>query len=202
VDGDELPAVRVSWQTAMSFCDWLSKKTGKTVRLPTEAEWEWAARAGSSAPFYFADALDADFSAFANLADKTMELFAEDTAKGSPRYTAIEYVQNPSPYEMWIPHTKAFDDGARLQVAPASYEPNAWGLCDMHGNVSEWTASSYRSYPFEEETISVRDDPQIERVVRGGSYRDRPYRATASHRLMYRAWQKVHDVGFRVVVEN
>lgn len=202
VDGDELPAVRVSWQTAMAFCEWLSKKTGKTVRLPTEAEWEWAARAGSSTPFYFADALDADFSAFANLADKTMELFAEDTAKGSPLYTAIEYIPNPSPYEMWIPHTKAFDDGARIQVAPASYEPNAWGLYDMHGNVSEWTASSYRPYPFTEETSSVDDDPQIERVVRGGSYRDRPYRATASHRLMYRAWQKVHDVGFRVVVED
>jgi formylglycine-generating enzyme required for sulfatase activity len=68
VNGDDLPVVRVSWNKAVAFCQWLSKKTGLSVRLPTEAEWEWAARAGSEKPFWWGD-LSHNFAEFANLAD-------------------------------------------------------------------------------------------------------------------------------------
>lgn len=100
------------------------------------------------------------------------------------------------------PGLKDVPRGTVKYLRIGSYQPNVWGLYDMHGNVGEWTASSYRAYPFKDESVSLDDNPQIERFVRGGSYRDRPHRASSSHRLMYRAWQKVHDVGFRVVVEN
>ncbi|MGB0258312.1 MAG: SUMF1/EgtB/PvdO family nonheme iron enzyme, partial [Coraliomargarita sp.] len=197
VNGDELPAVRVSWVMAMEFCEWLSNKTGKKVSLPTEAQWEWAARAGQDGEFWFGNQ-SSDFAPYANLADKTMEHFAECTSQGG--YKMIRILKDPNENEMWIPHTKAVNDGQRVQCAPGHYKPNPWGLYDMHGNVSEWTRSAYQPYPYQDsDDVS---DVKIERVVRGGSYRDRPYRATASHRQMYRGWHRVHDVGFRVIVEQ
>ena len=68
----------------------------------------------------------------------------------------------------------------------------------MHGNVSEWTRSAYRPYPYKSDG---RDDGDAtgERVIRGGSWADRPFRATSAFRLHYPRWQKVHNVGFRVV---
>jgi formylglycine-generating enzyme required for sulfatase activity len=204
-NGDELPAVRVSWETAMAFCEWLSKKSGYKVTLPSEAQWEWAARTGHGTPFWFGG-LDGDFSAYANLSDKSMERFAENTARppaeGEPQYTGITPIDNPSRHEIWIPYIREVNDGQQTQCAPGSFKANPWGLYDMHGNVSEWTRSEAKPYPFVDAEASSGDDPQQKRIVRGGSYRDRPYRATSSYRLAYRAWQKVHDVGFRIVIEE
>ena len=150
VNGDDLPAVRLSWQQANAFCDWLAKRTGKAVRLPTEAQWEWACRAGTGTPFWYG-AADADFTHFANLADYSMKAFASDTAtRGTPEsfnYTGFKLIENPSKYEMWIPHIEAINDLNQLQAAPGQYAPNPWGLQDMHGNVAEWTRSSYGTYP-------------------------------------------------------
>ncbi|MGB0370443.1 MAG: SUMF1/EgtB/PvdO family nonheme iron enzyme [Opitutales bacterium] len=201
VNGDELPAVRVSWKTAMAFCEWLSEKTGYCVSLPSEAQWEWAARAGRESSFWYGE-LNTDFSTFANLSDASMKRFGENTASGSPRYTKIVTMTNPNRHEMWIPYIEGVNDGQQIQTSPGTYLPNPWGLYDMHGNVAEWTRSVNRPYPFVDSNSSSADDPQLRRVVRGGSYRDRPYRATASYRLAYHAWQKVHDVGFRIVIEE
>ena len=68
LNDDDQPAVRISWQQALDYCQWLSEKTGLEFTLPDEAEWEWACRAGSATPFWFG-ALDADFSPFANMGD-------------------------------------------------------------------------------------------------------------------------------------
>lgn len=76
-----------------------------------------------------------------------------------------------------------------ISATPGSYQPNAWGLFDMHGNVAEWTASDY-------------DANSTQKVVRGGSWRDRPHRARSGARLGYPTWQKVFNVGFRVVCEE
>ena len=195
VNGDELPAVRVSWDKAMAFCEWLSKKSGRKVRLPSEAQWEWAARAGSGKSFWFGNN-PVDYSKFANLADKSIELFAECTA--DKHYSNIRKIPNPNRHEMWLPYDKTVDDGQWIQCPPGKYTPNPWGLYDMHGNVAEWTRSEFQPYPF---TVQVKNLNQ-EKVVRGGSYRDRPYRATSSYRLSYLAWQKVHDVGFRIIIEE
>jgi formylglycine-generating enzyme required for sulfatase activity len=178
----------------MGFCRWLSEKTGRRFSLPTEAQWEYACRAGSATAFSFGDLL-ADFSPFANLADAKLTEFASDP------YTVDTPLTNPSKYDDWIPKDTRFNDGSVLSVAPGKYQPNAWGLYDMHGNVTEWTRSTYRPYPYS--PADGRDDaaPTGRKVVRGGSWRDRPPRCTSSFRLSYEPYQRVYNVGFRVVCE-
>ena len=75
----------------------------------------------------------------------------------------------------------------------------------MHGNAREWTRSAFRPYPYVDgdgrnEVASL--PPTTERVTRGGSWRDRPFRGTSSHRLSYAQHQRVFDVGFRIVCED
>ena len=196
----EQPVVRVSWNEAMAFCRWLSKQTGEQFSLPTETQWEYACRAGTATPMFYGD-LDTDFSRFANMADATIRKFASNP------YTVDEPLANPTRYDDWIPRDPRFDDGSLLSVAPGRYEANAWGLHDMHGNVAEWTRS-----PIEELESRIRNanggpstfssQPSLRKVVRGGSWRDRPKRCTSSFRLSYAPYQSVYNVGFRVVCET
>ena len=188
------PVVRVSWQEAMGFCHWLNARTGLRFTLPTEAQWEWACRAGTSTPFSFGER-DTDFSGHANFADAKLREFASDP------YTVDKPLANATPYDDWIPKDARFNDGALIAVAPGRYAPNAWGLQDMHGNVAEWTRSGYAPYPW---AADGRDDESRvgRKVVRGGSWRDVPARGTASFRLSYESWQHVYNVGFRIVCES
>ena len=190
-NGPADPVMRVSWEEAKAFCDWLSEKSGTRVALPSEAQWEWACRAGTSSPFSYGD-LDADFAPYANLADIATERLAVSGINPSP-------IANPSPYQDYLPKEPRFDDGARLMTEAGHYQANPWGLHDMHGNVSEWTLTAYRAYPYQ--ANDGRNDPATgeKRVVRGGSWRDRPKRARSAFRLAYLPWQKVFNVGFRVV---
>lgn len=98
-----------------------------------------------------------------------------------------------------IPADTEREDGAIVTAAVGTYQPNPWGLYDMHGNAAEWTLSLYRPYPYRDD--DGRNEVGISglRVVRGGSFFDRPGRCGSSCRLFYRQWQKVHNVGFRVV---
>ena len=178
------PVVRVSWQEAMAFCRWLSEKTGRRCTLPTEVQWEYACRAGTATPLSFGD-LDSDFSKFANMADATMTKFVSDP------YTVDKPLTDPPKHDDWIPKESRFNDGALLSIRPGSYRPNAWGLFDMHGNVAEWTRSNHES-----------DSADGRKVARGGSWRDRPKRCTSSFRLSYQPYQRVYNVGFRVVCEG
>ena len=80
-------------------------------------------------------------------------------------------------------------------------QPNIWGLKDMIGNVSEWTRSDYLPYPCS--AVFPNGDQQAARkVARGGSWADRPADAGAAVRRAYAPWQKVYDVGFRVILEE
>jgi formylglycine-generating enzyme required for sulfatase activity len=175
------PVVRVTWSKAMEFCQWLSAKTGKKFTLPTEAQWEWACRGGTATPFSFGDR-NADFSLFANLADASLAGLARGD---SPQ---------------WQPKDARFNDGAMVTTDVGRYQPNAWGLRNMHGNAAEWTRSAYRPYPYDEG--DGRNDPNSPdlKVVRGGSWYDRPVHARSAARLPYRSWQAVYNVGFRVVM--
>ncbi|MBI4882318.1 MAG: SUMF1/EgtB/PvdO family nonheme iron enzyme [Planctomycetes bacterium] len=190
--GPKRPAIRVSWEEAMFFCAWLSAETGCRATLPTEAEWEWACRAGADTAFSFG-ALDADFAPFANLGDASLRLLAVTGVNPQP-------IPNPNQYEDFLPKEARCNDGQRLMADVALYQPNAWGLFDMHGNVCEWTLSDYRPYPYR--AADGRNDPtsRLDKVVRGGPWSDRPQRARSAWRLGYRPYQKVHDVGFRVAV--
>ena len=195
VDGPRQPVVRVSWDQASAFCAWLTDRTGKRCSLPTEAQWEYACRAGSATPYSFG-AAGADYSGWANLGDRRLREFALET------YVSVHLIENPGKYDDWVPRDDRFDDGGFVSVDVGKYRPNSWGLHDMHGNVWEWTRSVLHPYPYHEG--DGRNDPGGEgpRVVRGGSWYDRPARATSSYRLAYRPYQGVFNVGFRVVMEE
>ncbi len=165
------PVVRVSWHQARAFCRWLAERTGERFDLPTEPRWEYACRAGTTTPLSYGGVGD-DHAAFANLADARVKRM--DKLGWNLPYAAIP---------PWHPTDGRFDDGRRVSAPVGSYRPNAWGLFDMHGNVCEWTLG---------EAGTGR------RVVRGGSWYDRPKRARSAWRLSYRAAQTVYDVGFRV----
>jgi formylglycine-generating enzyme required for sulfatase activity len=190
MDQPELPAIRVSWGEAVAFCAWLSNKmdstgsplAGRKVSLPTEAQWEWACRAGTASALSFGS-FDANFAPYANLADVSIKKLA---LKGWD-------------YEL---KDARFNDQVLHLDKTTSRKPNAWGLWNMHGNVAEWTRSAYRPYPYAKTDGREDSDTTSQRVVRGGSWYDRPKRATSSFRLAYPQWQRVFNVGFRVVVEE
>lgn len=196
----EMPAVRLSWEKAVAFCHWLSEKTGRKVTLPTEAQWEWACRAGKAEPFWFG-AMGTDFATYANLADQRISEMVMETATDA--YSRQTIIKNPSKYMDYIPKDTSVDDGSLLPRLTRGYQPNPWGLYDMHGNVAEWTRSRFESYPYAEDGRNSPDGKRSgKRVVRGGSWHDRPYRATASFRLAYPQFQQIYNVGFRVIVEE
>ncbi len=192
------PAVRISWQEAMEYCKWLTKKTGFSFTLPTEAQWEWACRAGSNSPFWFGQ-LNSNFSRYANLGDIRLRDYAANTTVKSYETTGL--IHNPNKYDDWVPRDTVYDDGGFIAEQGGRYIQNPWDLMDMHGNVAEWTLSTYKPYPYNDE--DGRNNPllkEAKRVARGGSWYDRPFRATASFRTPYRDYQKVYNVGFRVVM--
>ncbi len=184
------PVIRVTWNEAVKFCQWLSQKTDKKFRLPTEAEWEWACRAGTSTPMWYGE-LNTDFGKFENLADMSTKKFVVRGVNPQP-------INNPPDVEAFIPRAEGVDDGNMIEENVGGYQANPWGLFDMHGSVAEWTASDYRVYPF----APAVNDPRIKKVVRGGSWFDRPKYARSGYRRAFEPWQPVYNVGFRVVCEE
>lgn len=187
------PVVRVTWEEARAFCEWLSSRTGLKFDLPTEVQWEWACRAGADTPFSFGSR-ESDFSFHANLADSKLREFASDP------YTVDVPLLLATRYDDWIPKDVRSHDGALVSVASGRYAANAWGLHDMHGNVAEWTRSTDAPYPLSEGAITKQTGTG-RKIARGGSWRDVPARATSSYRFSYQPWQRVFNVGFRVVCE-
>jgi formylglycine-generating enzyme required for sulfatase activity len=165
----------------MAFCKWLSQNSGKKFTLPTEAQWEWACRAGTQSPFFYGTR-DTDFSKFANLADASLNQL--DRGDAPP----------------WHPRDRRFNDGCGVTTDVGRYEPNAWGLRNMIGNAAEWTLTSYQPYPYADS--GARNDLKSDtmKTVRGGSWFDRPIHTGSATRLPYRPWQAVYNVGFRVVM--
>jgi len=178
------PVIRISWAEANAFCAWLSRKSGKNITLPTEAQWEWACRAGADTAMSFG-AVDSDYGKFANFADAS-------AAKklGTGRGNLTPFICD-----------KTFNDSQMIVTSVGKYQPNAWGLKDMHGNVAEWTRSAFKAYPYKDDDGRNKADAAGAKVVRGGSWHDRAKRGTSSYRMGYQSHQKVYSVGFRVICE-
>lgn len=187
------PVIRVSYNDAMEFCRLLSQKTGLTITLPTEAQWEWACRGGSDQDFWFGN-LNADFGTKDNLADVTTNQFAVSGVDPQPMSPDSPWYK----YYTYLPKAANVDDGSLVQVGGKKYEANPFGLYCMHGNVAEWTRSDYLPYPYKENTKKVSEY----KVVRGGSYIERPKFSTSYSRKGYYPYQCVFNVGFRVIIED
>ncbi|MEI7956087.1 MAG: SUMF1/EgtB/PvdO family nonheme iron enzyme, partial [Verrucomicrobiota bacterium] len=169
------PVVRVSWNAATAFCNWLSTRTGLTCSLPSEAQWEYACRAGTATPLWYGVPAT-DFAKFANLADHSLHVMPT-FGWGLPSGAVPP----------WRPAVDSVNDGFRIAAPVGTYAPNAWGLCDMSGNVWEWTNGDFSPG---------------RKAVRGGSWSERPARAGSASRLGYRLWQPVYHVGFRIICKE
>lgn len=187
------PVIRVSYNDAMEFCRMFSEKTGLNVTLPTEAQWEWACRAGSDSDFWYGD-LHADFGRKDNLADKTTLLFAVYGVDPQPMKPDNFWYK----YYTFLPKEESVDDGNLIQIGGKQYEANPFGLYCMHGNVGEWTRSDYSPYPYKEKS---KGDAEY-KVVRGGSFIERPKFSTSYSRKGFYPYQRVFNVGFRVIIED
>ncbi|MBI3881976.1 MAG: SUMF1/EgtB/PvdO family nonheme iron enzyme [Verrucomicrobia bacterium] len=167
----------VSWHDAVRFCEWLSKKDGKTYRLPTEAEWEYACRAGTTTLFHTGDTLPTGFHSWPSDIGLRDRFFPEDKL--------------PSEYR---------PKSAKLTILVAQTPANAWGLFDMHGNVSEWCADWYGPYEAGEQTDPLgRSDGDL-RVIRGGSHSQQTRLLRSANRTAWLPETSSEKTGFRVVL--
>ena len=162
------PVEQVSWYEAQEFCDRLAKKTKRPYRLPTEAEWEYACRAGTTTPFYFGNTISTE------LANYDRNFTYANGVKG-------EYRKETTPVD-------------HFNIA------NAWGLCDMHGNVSEWCQDHWHSYygAFVEGNAWVTDNLDSPRINRGGSWINAPRYCRSAYRLNNNPDVRYDNLGFRV----
>jgi len=192
------PAITMTFHAATQFCEWLSQITGKKYRLPTEAEWEYAARAGTTSPYFFPG----------NPASFT-------THRWLNRLLGIK--TTPISYYAW------YQGDSLDETHPAGMtRPNPWGLVDMLGNVREFCLDWYAPDAYSAYAKTVAIDPRgpasgKEHVVRGGSYRSDAVdlRCAARDHTQTDAWlltdpqspksiwwySDCTDVGFRVVRE-
>ena len=171
------PVVNVTWNDAVAFCAWLSKKEGEKYRLPTEAEWEYSCRGGTSTLYHHGDDPEG-LSDVANVTDGT----------ASDRFGWIEGIKSK--------------DGHVFSCAVGSFKGNGFGLHDMHGNVVEWCSDWYGSDYYES---SPRQDPQgpddgTNRVLRGSSwYSHFALSGRAASRTGSLPDGRSHNRGFRVL---
>ena len=177
VQADDHPSVCVSWYDAEAFIGWLNTRTGGGYRMPSEAEWEYAARAGADTPYYWGS----DVNAGCDYMNGTDEVARE-------KYPKTEFMR--------------CRDGA-LNTAPiGSYRPNAFDLYDMTGNVGEWTASCATS-DYSQLGPNGEDGPGdcTKRMVRGGSWGTIPRQQRLAERIRYAPTDRDDSIGIRVVRE-
>jgi formylglycine-generating enzyme required for sulfatase activity len=190
------PVVFVSWNDAMAFCEWLSKKEGGTYRLPTEAEWEYAARAGSNSRYHFGNDPE-DLVLFGNVADQDRRDGKDETIQGYDKDGNKTNSTMPYPF-------LSRSDGFKWTSPVGKFKPNAFGLYDMHGNVWEWTADRYaeRYYDDSPEDNPLGPTTGNYRVIRGGGFNNTPVAQRSAYRIEAEQSGTQYGVGFRVVRES
>jgi formylglycine-generating enzyme required for sulfatase activity len=169
------PVLCVSWNDARAYAQWLAKKTGKRYRLPSEAEWEFAARAGSVTARYWGDD-PVQACRFANVADQS-------------RFQTMGFGQKHE-----------CTDGHYFTAPAGGYAPNRFGLYDMLGNAWEWTEdcwnAGYAGAPADGSAWLAGDCAQ--RVCRGGSWSTVPRFARSAARYRNNADHRDNLTGFRL----
>ncbi len=175
---DRHPVVNVSWNDATAFCEWLSRKERKTYRLPTEAQWEYACRAGTRTRYYSGND-PSDLKGVANIGDASLK-----QACSSERWTV------------------SWKDGFAFAAPVGRFQPNAFGLHDMHGNVWEWCSDWYAKDYYENSPASDPTGPTTGsyRVDRGGSWQGIPRGCPSATRYRSAPGYGYYGLGFRVAL--
>ena len=175
--GDDRPVEQVSWHEAVEFCQRLSRYSQKQYQLPTEGQWEYACRAGTTTPFHFGETITTELANYRGTDAKERDWSGSygDGPKG-------EYREQTTP-------VNEFDTA------------NAFGLCEMHGNVWEWCADhwheNYERAPIDGGAWLTADETSA-RVLRGGSWYDFPRNCRSANRGYYRPDYRFIRIGFRV----
>lgn len=170
------PVVCVSADDAEVYAQWLSRKTGKHYRLPTEAEWEYAVRAGTDTSRFWGDSPD-QACQYANVADLTLQQAG------------------------WNGTFHQCQDGYEYTAPVGSYRANAFGLYDMLGNVWEWTCSASSSYGSGGEKACT-NDANSKRVDRGGSWNNGPAYVRSANRDGDTPSNRDSNLGFRLAQDS
>ena len=165
------PVIDVSWEDAVAYTKWLSEQTGERYRLPSEAEWEYAARAGSTTKYHFGND-ESQLCRYGNHADTSTDFDWRNTA---------------------------CSDGVGKRTATVgSYQPNAFELHDMHGNLWEWVQDcwndTYQGAPADGTAWTIGDCER--RVLRGGSWA--PTLETSARPTAQGHHRHRYGIGFRV----
>ncbi|MFM9265466.1 SUMF1/EgtB/PvdO family nonheme iron enzyme [Tychonema sp. BBK16] len=172
--GQNRPVEQVSWEDALEFCRRLSQATKRNYRLPSEAEWEYACRAGTTGPFHFGESINTNFANY----------------DGKSRYGS-------SPKGTYRHETTPMESFGSA---------NAFGLCDMHGNVWEWCQDvwhhNYCGAPTDGTAWEYGGGDNPHRVRRGGSWCDLVIHCRSANRFSYSADGRWREWGFRVAVAS
>ena len=217
LDTSEFPIDNVSWNAAAICCRKLSQKLRKAKEpfyfdLPTEQEWEYACRAGTSTPFFWGDTWSPDK---ANCCDYKLDISRlHDALDGVTdlndamsrlfkTFGASVLDDAPRPYDLKRP------------TPVGSYPPNAWGIYDMHGNIQEWVADWYPGYEdcpelfaeyrfsdSTEESLAREYPRERSKIYRGGSWYNSPWFARSARRDFTSPDSKSWKFGFRVVLRD
>ncbi|WP_287520392.1 formylglycine-generating enzyme family protein [Okeania sp. SIO2C2] len=178
IDRWQRPVEQVNWHEAVEFCERLSKLTGKNYRLPSEAEWEYACRAGTTTPFHFGETITTDLANYRGTDNEEMKWSGSYGERPKGEY--------------------------REQTTPVGYFDvvNSFGLSDMHGNVWEWCADewhdNYENAPSDGKPWLNGNDSRS--PLRGGSWFNNPDFCRSAYRY-FDVRRDIHDfnIGFRIV---
>jgi formylglycine-generating enzyme required for sulfatase activity len=186
---DQRPVEQVNWEDAIEFCNRLSQRTGRHYSLPSEAQWEYACRAGSITPFHFGETLSSELANFGGT-----EVYAGGL-KGD-----------------WRRQTTPVGKSLASVTSADAFPANDWGLQDMHGNVWEWCLDqwhpSYEGAPLDgsawvdadaNQANIKKDEESNDRLLRGGSWNDHPGLCRSAVRIRLQPGKVYDYVGLRVV---
>ncbi len=165
------PVTCVSWNDATAFIHWTNKNHDVTFFLPTEAEWEYAIRAGTTTPFAFGDCLSTDQANYGNVG-----LQYSDCGSG-------------------------FMINRKSPIQTGTLKPNQWGLFNMHGNVSEWSQDWYGTYPDQPVSDPRGPSSGADRVLRGGHWLATLTASRSSKRSHFQPDFASDVIGFRLVMK-
>jgi len=168
---DAHPVACVTWNDALAFLEWLEKMDGRVYTLPSEAQWEYACRAGSQAAFAFGSCLSTDQGNFGAL---------------GPHFSQCK---------------THFKHDRKGLIKTARLAPNQWGLFDMHGNVAEWCQDWYGTYPEGAVKDPIGPSAGSERVIRGGHFFSEAHDCRSARRVGFQPSFAAEAVGFRVVMQ-